>query len=75
MTFNSPGAGCSSDFACGADTEAGGPRTFVRDAGEAGVQVIQAEICGLDPEWGVWEQCQWDPMGNVTPHPACACGC
>lgn len=52
-----------------------GQAPCVRDAGEAGVQVIQAEICGLDPEWGVWEQCQWDPMGNVTPHPACACGC
>jgi hypothetical protein len=72
VTFNSPGAGCGGSFACNDQFDA---RTFIRDAGEAGVQVIQAETCGLDPEWGVWEQCQWDEMGNVTPHPACACGC
>jgi hypothetical protein len=73
MYFWSPGAGCTGSFACDADD---GPRTFVRDVGAAGVQVVQAEICGEDPSPdSEWQQCQWDEMGNVSPHEACACGC
>jgi hypothetical protein len=70
VTLRYQGAGCITAYACGA---AQGPNTYVRDMGEAGVQVFALETCEYQPELD-WDQCQWTDM-DVSPHEACACAC
>jgi hypothetical protein len=70
ITLTYQGAGCLNAHACGASE---GPNVYVRDAGEAGVQVFQLETCEYQPDLE-WRQCVWTDM-DVSPNPACACSC
>jgi hypothetical protein len=70
LTLTYQGAGCLEAHACGA---AEGPNVYVRDAGEAGIEVFQVYTCEDQPD-PEWIQCQWTDMG-ITPYEECACFC
>jgi hypothetical protein len=70
VTLTYQGSGCQVAYACGADS---GPNVYVRNAGEAGLELFELETCEYQPD-PEWTQCSWDNM-EVYPYEACACSC